>query len=66
MGRSTAAVAAETDAARSPRRTDCPVVVGGSVVVVGGSVVVVGGSVVVVVGSVVVDSTVVVGAVTVG
>ncbi len=59
MGRSTAAVAAETDAARSPRRTDCPVVVGGSVVVVGGSVVVV-------VSSVVVDSTVVVGAVTVG
>ena len=60
MGRSTAAVAAETDATWSPRRTDCPVVV------VAGSVVVVGGSVVVVVGSVVVGSTVVVGAVTVG
>jgi len=60
MGRSTAAVAAETDATWSPRRTDSPVVV------VAGSVVVVGGSVMVVVGSVVVGSTVVVGAVTVG
>jgi hypothetical protein len=60
MGSSTAAVAAETDAAWSPPRTDCPVVV------VGGSVVVVVGSTLVVVGSVVVGSTVVVGAVTVG
>jgi hypothetical protein len=69
MGRSTAAVAAETDAVWSPRRIGCPVVVvAGSVVVVAGSVVVVAGSVVVVAGSVVVvvGSTVVVGAVTVG
>jgi hypothetical protein len=67
MGRSAAAVAAETDAAWPPRRTDCPVVVvGGSVVVVGGSVVVVVGSALVVVSSVVVDSAVMVGAVTVG
>jgi hypothetical protein len=73
MGSSTAAVAAETVAAWSPRRIGCPVVVGGSVVVVAGSVVVVAGSIVVVVGSalvvvssVVVGSTVVVGAVTVG
>jgi hypothetical protein len=62
IGRSTAAVAAETDAAWSPGRIGCPVVVvAGSVVVVVGSVVVVVGSVIVVVGS-----TVVVGAVTVG
>jgi hypothetical protein len=60
MGSSTAAVAAETDAAWSPRRIGGPVVVV-VVVVVAGSVVVVAGSVVVVVGS-----TVVVGAVTVG
>jgi hypothetical protein len=64
MGSSTTAVAAETDAAWSPRR------IGGPVVVVAGSVVVVAGSIVVVViaGSVVVvgGSTVVVGAVTVG
>jgi hypothetical protein len=66
MGRSTAAVAAETVAAWSPRRIGWPVVVGGSVVVVGGSVVVVVGSALVVVGSVVVGSTVVVGAVTIG
>jgi len=67
MGSSTAAIAAETDAAWSPRRIDCPVVVvAGSVVVVGGSVVVVVGSALVVVSSVVVGSTVVVGAVTVG
>ena len=67
MGRSTAAVAAETDAAWSPRRIGCPVVVVvGSVVVVVGSVVVVVGSALVVVSSVVVGSTMVVGAVTVG
>jgi hypothetical protein len=46
MGSSTAAVAAETDAAWSPRR------IGGPVVVVAGSVVVVAGSVEVVVGSI--------------
>jgi hypothetical protein len=66
MGRSTAAVAAETDAAWPPRRTDCPVVVVAGSVVLGGSVVVVVGSALVVVSSVVVGSTVVVGAVTVG
>jgi hypothetical protein len=67
MGTSMAAVAAETDAAWSPPRIDCPVVVGaGLVVVVAGSVVVVVGSALVVVSSVVVGSTVVVGAVTVG
>jgi hypothetical protein len=59
-GKSTAAVAAETDAAWSPRTIGCPVVV------VAGSVVVVVGSAPVVVGSVVVGSTVVVGAVAVG
>jgi hypothetical protein len=59
MGRSTAAVAAETDAAWSPRTIGCPVVV------VAGSVVVVVDSALVVVGSVVVVSTVV-GAVAVG
>jgi hypothetical protein len=64
IGRSTAAVAAETVAAWSPRRIGWPVVVGGSVVVVVGSVVVV--VVVVVVSCVVVGSTVVVGAVTSG
>jgi hypothetical protein len=77
MGSSTAAVAAETVAAWSPRRIGWPVVIGGSVVVVVGSVVVVVvgsvvvgsvvvGSVVVVVGCVVVGATVVVGAVTIG
>jgi hypothetical protein len=67
MGSSTAAVAAETVAAWSPRRIGWPVVVVGSVVVVVGSVVVVVGSVVVVVGCVVVvGATVVVGAVTIG
>jgi hypothetical protein len=69
MGSSTAAVAADTVAAWSPRRIGGPVVVVvGSVVVVVDSVVVVVGSVVVVVGSVVVvvGATVVVGAVTIG
>jgi hypothetical protein len=72
MGRSTAAVAAETAAAWSPRRMGSPVVVvAGSVVVVAGSVVVVVvvvvvGSLVVVVSCVVVGSTVVVGVVTSG
>jgi hypothetical protein len=68
MGSSTAAVAAETVAAWSPRRIGWPVVVVvGSVVVVVGSVVVVVDSVVVVVGCVVVvGATVVVGAVTIG
>jgi hypothetical protein len=69
MGSSTAAVAAETVAAWSPRRIGWPVVVVvGSVVVVVDSVVVVVGSVVVVVDSVVVvvGATVVVGVVTIG
>ena len=74
MGSSTAAVAAETVAAWSPRRIGWPVVVGSSVVVVVGSVVVVLVGSVVVVGSVVdvvgcvvvVGATVVVGGVTVG
>jgi hypothetical protein len=71
MGSSTAAVAAETVAAWSPRRIGWPVVVGGSVVVVVVGSVLVVGSVVVVVGSVVVGcvvvgATVVVGAVTIG
>jgi hypothetical protein len=69
MGSSTAAVAAETVAARSPRRIGGPVVVvvGSVVVVLVGSVVVVVGSVVVVVGCVVVvGATMVVGAVTIG
>jgi hypothetical protein len=65
IGSSTAAVAAETAAAWSPRRLGSPVVVVvGSVVVV--VVVVVVGSLVVVVSCVVVGSTVVVGAVTSG
>jgi hypothetical protein len=71
MGRSTAAVAAETVAAWSPPRIGWPVVVGGSIVVVVSVVVVVGAvvvvaSVVVVVSCVVAASTVVVGAVTIG